>query len=91
MGGKTVKAGKGAAQPSAGLEDESELVRVLIRQARGLVDEGLSLEELLKSLDGISRACTRLAGLLKAQRQMEDAPDLGTALAQVFDEVIKNS
>jgi hypothetical protein len=88
MGGKT---GKTNPSSSASLQDEIELVRVLIRQARGLVDEGLSLDELLKSLDVVSRACARLAGLLKAQRQLDDTPDLGTALAQVFDEMIKNS
>jgi hypothetical protein len=59
---------------SAGLNEQIELLGDLFQQVRvRLQSEDLSLEDLLAALDSLSRSCTRLAALLKVQRELAAA------------------
>ena len=54
------------------LSEEIRIVRELIRQARTMLDEARSLEELLSTLDTVSRASANLANLLKAEKALDE-------------------
>jgi hypothetical protein len=74
--------------PPEDLRDEIELLRVIIRRVSLLADEGRTLEELLRVLNTTSIACTRLAGLIKAQHSLEE--DSGTALSEALKAVLSD-
>ncbi len=57
---------------SGKLSEEIRIVRELIRQARTMLDEARSLEELLATLDTVSRASANLANLLKAEKALDE-------------------
>jgi hypothetical protein len=57
------------------LRDEIETLRGLLQQAAALSSENLTLEDQLDILDTVSKASTRLAGLLKAERSLEQPAD----------------
>ena len=58
---------------SGKLSEEIRIVRELIRQARTMLDEARSLEELLSTLDTVSRASASLANLLKAEKALDES------------------
>lgn len=58
---------------SGKLSDEIRIMRMLIRQAETLADEGRSLGELLSILATVSRASANLATLLKAEKALEES------------------
>jgi hypothetical protein len=70
-----------------GLEDEIRMIRLIIRRVLNLADEGRSLDEVLKVLDTVGRASTRLAGLLKAADALDKKQGLAAALSQAISEV----
>lgn len=78
------------------LRAEIELVRGLIREIGArLADETddcagpRSLNDLLRVLDGLGRAVSRLAGLLKAQRELDGAQSVGDAITRALGDVIQ--
>jgi hypothetical protein len=76
------------ATPANGLHDEIAMLRGIIRQATALVDEGRPWNELLRILSAVGQASTRLAVLLKAQRELAQESGLTEALNQALSEVI---
>ena len=57
---------------SGKLSEEIRIVRELIRQARAMLDEAGSLNELLSTLETVSRASSNLANLLKAEKALDE-------------------
>lgn len=65
------------------------MLRSMMRRAAALADESCSLDEILKLLDTLSKASTRLAGLIKAEQQFAgNEHDFGSALNQAIGEVL---
>jgi hypothetical protein len=78
--------------PPEGLGEEIEIVRKLIRKVnRGLEDESIPLESLVDGSVKVSLICTRLAVLLKAERELggEEKDRVLEALSQAFDEALE--
>lgn len=75
------------------LRDEIELLRELMRQAGEKLTEDdapdRSLQELLKILDSLSLSGSRLAALVKAQKQLEGDQPAASGLAKALSEVLK--
>ena len=76
------------------LRAEIALVRGILRQIQEQMEVekegekgGLSLAGLLRVADVLSRASSRLANLLRAQRDLDEDRDAGSALNQALDEV----
>jgi len=78
----------GRAAPANGLHDEIAMLRGIIRQATALADDGRPWNELLRILSAVGQASTRLAVLLKAQRELAQESGLSEALNQALAEVI---
>jgi len=71
-----------------GLRDEIELLREIIRRIGQLLDEGRTLEELLRALNTTSIACTRVLTLIKAQHSLEE--DGSAALSRALKAVLSD-
>ena len=71
------------------LRGEIDMLRELMRRVMEQPLEEIRLEDLLKVLEGQGRAAARLAGLLKAQRELDETVGAGEALSRAFDEAIK--
>jgi len=71
-----------------GLRDEIELLREIIRRVGQMLDEGRTLEELLRVLNTTSIACTRLSTLIKAQQSLEE--DGSAALSRALKAVLSD-
>jgi len=60
----------------------------LMKRAKRMADEKVELSEVLDVLEGIGKASTRLATLLKAEQQLAEGSDLGQevdeAIAELF-------
>ncbi|MBN2047764.1 MAG: hypothetical protein JW750_07985 [Anaerolineaceae bacterium] len=73
------------------LFDEIHMIRGIMQRVMALADEGRTLPELLRVLDTLSMASTRLATLLKTDAQFSKQEDvaaaLNLALAELLDEM----
>ena len=82
-----------APQPPAlgalGLTDEIDMLRKVMRFVEGHADEGSSLNDLVKILDTLGQASTRLCTLLKADSLPNDSSDISHALNEALSEVIR--
>jgi hypothetical protein len=54
------------------LQDEIDMLRDLLCRVRALAEEEHALDEMLRILEVASLSSSRLAGLLKTQRQLEN-------------------
>lgn len=78
-----------AAMPQ-GLKDEISLMRVIIRRAMVLAEEGREPAEVLEALDKVGMAAQRLSNMLRTQRLLEEEDsDVGAALNRALDQVVK--
>ena len=74
----------------AGLRDEISLLRVQIRRLVELAEGQTDLKEAIQTLTAIGLACTRLAGMLKAQRELGgDGSSDARALSEALNDVLK--
>ncbi|MCD4753756.1 MAG: hypothetical protein K8R40_11850 [Anaerolineaceae bacterium] len=71
------------------LRNEIQMIRGIMHRVMPLVDEGCSLQEMLKLLDSLSMASTRLATLLKTDLQLSQKDDLADALNEVLAEMLE--
>lgn len=71
------------------LSDARSAVQQVMAHVVAVIDEDShSLPDLLRVLDALSRAGTRLATLLKAERELDTALDPAAALNQALAEVL---
>jgi hypothetical protein len=83
------KTGVGAVQEplEEGLQDEIRMIRLIIRRVLSLADEGRSLAEVMRVLDTVGRASTRLANLIKAAEALDKKQGVSEALSQALSEI----
>jgi hypothetical protein len=74
---------------SGSLQEEINMLRTLMRLVENLADEGKPVGELLKMLDILGKSSTRLASLLRAQRELCEENEFGSVFNQALAEVIK--
>jgi hypothetical protein len=87
-----IPAGQSKPVPAAeagSLQEEIVMLRTFMRLIENMVDEGKPLGELLRMLDTLGRSSTRLAGLLRAQRELSEDKGFGTVFNQAISEVIQ--
>lgn len=84
------RSGANQASLPADLEAEIEMLRGLMRQVDAAARGDKPLSELLHVLDMIGKSGTRLATLLKAQRDLAESPDIATAINDALAEVIRD-
>ena len=72
-----------------GLYEEISMLRAVIRRVDMLASEGCTLAELLRVLDTISIACTRLSALLKAEQSLCGGDDGTRKLIEAFNEAME--
>lgn len=73
-----------------GLKDEIALMRVIIRRAMVLSEEGRAPAEVMEALDKVGMAAQRLANMLRTQKTLEgESSDVGAALNRALSEVVK--
>lgn len=81
--------------PNASLSDEINLVRSVLLRVKEISNEEYDLGDLLKLLNSVSLAGTRLAKLLQADAQLSKKEDLTDALnrtlAKLLDEMDSES
>ena len=70
-----------------GLKDEIAMLRSLMRRVAALADGGCETPDLLRVAETIGSAGTRLAALLKAERELSGS-EVASALDQVLEEMI---
>jgi hypothetical protein len=73
----------------ANLMDEVHSLRLMMRRVECLAAEECSLTDLLLVLDGLGKASTRVATLLKTQQVLTKEDDFGGTFNQVLAEVIR--
>lgn len=74
---------------SSGLEGEIRMLReALRREALDDLDQ-LTVGERMRVLDTVSKAASRLATLLKAERQLAVDQDMGATLRQALDDLLE--
>lgn len=66
------------------LREEIAMLRELIRGLHDVAAEGHDLEETLRILEVASISASRLAGLLKTQRQLDDSQDSGAVMSEAM-------
>jgi hypothetical protein len=76
-------------QPVESLQGEIDMLRTLLREVEAMAGEGKTLGELLKMLDILGKSSTRLAGLLRAQRELGGDKEFGSVFNHALSEVIK--
>lgn len=77
-------------EPESGsLQEEINMLRTLMRLVETLANEGKPVGELLKLLDILGKSSTRLASLLRAQRELCEEKEFGSVFNQALSEVIK--
>ncbi|MEA4907160.1 MAG: hypothetical protein GYA17_03585 [Chloroflexi bacterium] len=72
-----------------GLRDEIAMLRTFIRRVHALSEDGRSVDELLRILASVGQASTRLANLLRAERDLGSTQDLSQALNEALEQVIR--
>ncbi|MCD6476336.1 MAG: hypothetical protein J7K85_08785 [Anaerolineaceae bacterium] len=75
-------------QSSGVLRNEIQMIRGIMQRVMPLINEGCSLQEMLKLLDSLSMASTRLATLLKTDLQLSQKDDLADALNEALAEML---
>jgi len=76
--------------PSAeSLQGEIAMLREVMRRANRRLEEIDGLDDLLRLMENLGKAATRLAGLLKAERQLGGHEDLTQSLHHALAEVIR--
>jgi hypothetical protein len=76
--------------PDEVLQEQVALLQRLTREVEALVDDGLSLAELLRILDTIGRGSSRIIDLLKAQQALGGPVDMVALLSQALTETIED-
>jgi hypothetical protein len=69
------------------LSEEIRMMRLLIRRAQSLADDGISLGELLSVLQTVSRACASLATLLKTEQSLAEQETSGDLVRAALEEI----
>ena len=73
-----------------GLQDEIRMMRLIVRRVLELADEGLALAEVMRVLDTVGRASTRISGLIRQQKLLGAGDqDVAKALSQALSEVTR--
>jgi len=73
----------------AGLGDEIRMLRATMRRVMAMAEEGRSLPELLRVLEGLAQASARLATLLKTQQALDSGQSVAGALQTALAEVLR--
>mgnify|MGYP000339066066 CR=1 FL=1 len=73
---------------NSSLREEIDLLRGMLQKAATLSAEERSLEEWMDLLDTVSKASTRLAGLIKAQRSLESQSQADAHWSDVLAEAV---
>lgn len=81
------KRSRQSAPPNQHLDEEIALIRDLIDRLTLEAAQTTDLPELARVLNAVSQASTRLAALIKANRQLADDEDLAGALQTAINEV----
>ncbi len=82
-----------ASQPAAGADINltqviAELYKIL-RMASERAEKDPQTKELLQILYGVGLAGTRLASMLKTQRELSDEPDSGQQISEMIEKLMK--
>jgi len=72
-----------------GLQGEIHMIRSIMQRVMSLIDEGHGLTEMLKLLDSLSMASSRLATLLKTDLQLNQQDDFGDILNEALAELLE--
>jgi len=75
---------------AAGLTDEIQILRALIRKASSLAEKDEKPERVLEMLTTIGRASTQLAVLLKANIRLGEGQTASSALKQAVDKMVRD-
>ncbi len=75
------------AQLETRLGEEIDALVELMRSTRLRLDEGQKFSEITDYLEKFSRACTRLAALLREQRAAASSRDSASELSAVLNEI----
>jgi hypothetical protein len=75
---------------SHGLQAEIRLLKEWIRRVDEMAQDEERLEEAMKILDKLGKACVKVATLLKAEKNLRDANDLTTDFNKVMENVLAN-
>ncbi len=92
MAEQTRKRGGAGAPPDGAdgdLREEIAMLRAILRRVHDQAGAAQSTSDLLRILDGLSRASVRLAELIKAQRELDESQSAAGALSEALEEVIK--
>jgi len=82
--------GGAAGRNAAGLTEEIQILRALIRKASSLAEEDKKSERVLEMLTTIGRASTQLAVLLKANIKLGEGQTASSALKQAVDKMVRD-
>lgn len=72
------------------LREEIAMLRILMRRVMALADEGHALSDVLRLLDCVGKASTRLGTLLKTERLLDERQDMAGALNEALAEMIND-
>lgn len=78
-----------AASAASSLQEEIDMLRSWMRMIEKLANEGKPLGEMLKMLDMLGKSSTRLAGLLRAEKELCGEKEFGSVFNQALSEVIR--
>lgn len=76
------------AGPADDLSAEITALRQLMARLDGMADEETAFAELADFMDKYSRSSTRLANLIRAQRELSEEQGIGAALSQALENVL---
>ena len=74
-------------QESAGLRAEIDLLRDLVHQVGSLAEAHGPVNEQIRLLDAVGRACGHLARLLRTQEELGEEESLAEEIGRIADEV----
>ncbi len=77
----------GSMETPAGLEEEIAALRLVMRRVQALLDEGHTLADLLRVLDVLSKASTRMAYIMRNQSRLNgNTNDLAREISEAIKE-----
>ncbi|MBI9043371.1 MAG: hypothetical protein JEZ06_02725 [Anaerolineaceae bacterium] len=80
---------KNSQKQKQGLQNEIAMIRNVLHQIIDQTDTGCSVQELLRILDAIGKASTRLATLLKTEHVLGEGEGVTDLLNQALREMMK--
>jgi hypothetical protein len=75
--------------PQEMLRKEIDKLKEMAQSVESLVGEALSISDLVRLLEVRGKTSTRIASLLKTEKQLSESGNTMDAFAQALDEVIK--